>query len=141
MASKTYTFGDKIKVLMEGMSRKQLAEKTGVSIQMIGKYINKGSNVELEQAAQFAKAFGITIDDLYNTDPETLKRKLTGLRRERIKQQLDKEVLPELQGQIEGYLEAKKGADTVVLKQANEIQMLRRSINDLMNGGHPRHGP
>lgn len=56
------------KLIEQGWTQQQLAEKTGLKQPMIGRYL-KGQPCTLETAIKIADAFGITLDELAGRTP------------------------------------------------------------------------
>lgn len=64
------TFGRRLKILMadRGMSYTELAERAGISRQMVSRYMHNESIPSLFVAVHLAEALGVTVDDLVDGD-------------------------------------------------------------------------
>lgn len=68
------TFGHRLKILMadRGMSATELAERSGISRQMVTNYVCLGSIPTLSTASKIAAALGVSVDDLAEGDVRDL---------------------------------------------------------------------
>lgn len=68
------TFGHRLKILMadRGMSATELAERSGISRQMVTNYVCSGSIPTLATASKIAAALGVSVDDLAEGDVRDL---------------------------------------------------------------------
>ena len=58
---------------VKGLSQEELAEKVGVSRQTLSKYETGESIPDIEKTKAIADAFGVSLDDLVNYNPEENK--------------------------------------------------------------------
>ena len=55
-------------IAKSGMSKKEVAEKMGVSQTVLSRWINRHSNPSLEKAISLAELLNCKVDDLYEKD-------------------------------------------------------------------------
>lgn len=67
-------FGHRLQVLLadRGMKASELANKTGISRQMVNNYLKAGAVPNLENACAIAKAINVSLDDLALTSLKEL---------------------------------------------------------------------
>lgn len=68
------TFGRRLKILMvdRGMTGTELAERSGITRQMVSNYVHGSVVPSLPTACKIASALGISVDDLANGDVREL---------------------------------------------------------------------
>ena len=68
------TFGHRLKMLMadRGMKTTELAERSGISRQMVTNYVHGSAIPSLSTACKLASALGISVDDLADGDVRDL---------------------------------------------------------------------
>ena len=68
------TFGHRLKMLMadRGMKATELAERSGISRQMVTNYVHGSAIPSLSTACKLASALGISVDDLADGDVRDL---------------------------------------------------------------------
>lgn len=59
-------FGHRLRVLLadRGMSKTELAERSGVTRQAVNNYMNRGTSPSLSRAVAIARALGVSVEDL-----------------------------------------------------------------------------
>ena len=62
----TKSFGHRLRVIMadRGVSVGELAERSGISRQTVGSYLNNGAIPSLQNACQIARVLGVSLDEL-----------------------------------------------------------------------------
>ena len=68
------TFGHRIKILMadRGMTATELAERSGITRQMVTNYVHGSAIPGLSTACKMASALGVSVDDLADGDVRDL---------------------------------------------------------------------
>lgn len=68
------TFGHRLKILMvdRGMTATELAERSGITRQMVSNYVNGSAIPGLSTACKLASALGVSVDDLADGDVRDL---------------------------------------------------------------------
>ena len=68
------TFGHRLKILKadRGMTATELAERSGITRQMVSNYVNGSAIPGLSTACKLASALGVSVDDLADGDVRDL---------------------------------------------------------------------
>lgn len=68
------TFGHRLKILMadRSMTATELAERSGITRQMVSNYVNGSAIPGLSTACNLASALGVSVDDLADGDVRDL---------------------------------------------------------------------